>query len=98
MLSKLCARPELSVFGFKLGMSVSTVMKSSIFTRPLIIRCVKASELSAAHPRVRDDTDGARFPRRFSGREGHIPTFKKRLKGATEPYDFGASCVRSGAT
>ena len=50
MQSRTCERPEPSALGWRLGMSASTVLKSSACMKPMIIHCVRLSDRRHAAP------------------------------------------------
>jgi hypothetical protein len=50
--------PRALAFGWRLGMSASTVTKFNDYTKPVTIRCANLSD-GAARARLRNETDGA---------------------------------------
>jgi hypothetical protein len=89
MQSRTCARPELSVLGWRLGMSGLTATKFNDCMKVITIRCVSLSDRAQRHDQL------GRPARRFSGIRPPSPGFKKGLKAPTAPYDLSARCVNA---
>ena len=70
--SRICGHSGLSASGCRWGTNASTVMKSSAYTRPLIIRCASLGDRAARAHQFRYKIERALLPGKSQGFKPHL--------------------------